>query len=133
MNVLLDTHTFIWTLLDSKKLSSKVLKILKDDENQANLSTISLWEISIKIRMHRYSLEGIEPKYLPRYIKQLGYSVISLNEDEASTCNELPFYQDHKDPFDRMLVWQAIRRKLPIISRDEKFELYKDFGLRVVW
>ncbi len=132
MMYLLDTHTFIWSLLDSDTLSKKVSDIIKDKENGIFISTISLWEIAIKVRMHRYTLEGLEIRDLPKYAKQVG-SIITLDEDESSTYNDLTYYEDHKDPFDRMLIWQAIHRKMVILSKDENFKKYKEDGLKVVW
>ena len=129
---LLDTHTFIWALLDSDKLSKKVTDILNNNETGICISTISFWEIAIKLRMHRYTLEGIEVKDLPKYARQLG-SIITLDEEESSTYNELTYYDDHKDPFDRMLIWQAIHRRMVILSKDENFKKYKEDGLRVIW
>ncbi len=129
---LLDTHTFIWSILDSDKLSKRVSDILKNKDTGIYISTISFWEIAIKVRMHRYTLEGIEIKDLPKYAKQLG-SIITLDEDESSTYNELSYYEDHKDPFDRMLIWQALHRKMGIISKDENFKKYEEDGLKVIW
>jgi len=82
--------------------------------------------------MHRYALKGIEIRDLPKYAKQLG-SIITLDEDESSTYNELSYYEDHEVPFDRMLICQALHRKMGIISNDESFKKYAEDGLKVIW
>jgi PIN domain nuclease of toxin-antitoxin system len=63
----------------------------------------------------------------------MGFTIIDLQEKETSTYHELPQKENHKDPFDRMLIWQAITKNCVMISKDEKFEQYKKNGLKLLW
>jgi PIN domain nuclease of toxin-antitoxin system len=133
MKYLLDTHTFIWSIIDSTKLSKKANTIIKNRDNIVSISTISLWEISLKVRMKKYSFSGLNILLLPNYAEKMGFSIISLNPEEAVSYCDLPLINDHKDPFDRMLIWQAIKRKTIIISKDQHFLNYKKYGLKCIW
>jgi PIN domain nuclease of toxin-antitoxin system len=133
MTWLLDTHTFIWSILGTDQLSDKVKKILSGKQNTISVSTISFWEISLKVRMKKYSFEGLDITKMPEHANRLGFEIITLAPGEATTFFDLPTKKDHKDPFDRMLIWQAIQRNMVMMSRDACFELYKEDGLKLVW
>jgi PIN domain nuclease of toxin-antitoxin system len=130
---LLDTHVLIWTILNSSILSDKAVKIIKDSKNDICISSISFWEISLKVRINKFVLEGMEITEIPQFAKQLGFSVINLEQDEAISFCDLPLQENHKDPFDRMLIWQSIKRNIPLISKDKQFAQYKNDGLKLVW
>jgi PIN domain nuclease of toxin-antitoxin system len=133
MKYLLDTHTFIWSILDTEKLSTKVKDLLSNPKIEIYVSTISFWEIALKTQMNKYSFDGLLVNDLPVYADKIGYSTITLDRHESSTFCNLPYSTGHKDPFDRLLVWQAICRDFIFISKDSKLKIYFKDGLRTCW
>src|SRR5687767_497406 len=109
MKLLLDTHTFIWKLVDPSKVPQAVYAKTKDPDNEVLLSAVSLWEIAIKTRKGRLSL-GVGNDELIDLATKMGIQTISLSPEEAGTYGRLA-ENTHFDPFDRMLIWQAISRK----------------------
>jgi len=69
----------------------------------------------------------------PRYAENMGFTIIDMQEKETITFHELPLKKNHKDPFDRMLIWQAITKNMTMISKDKLFEQYKKDGLKLIW
>jgi PIN domain nuclease of toxin-antitoxin system len=133
MICLLDTHTFIWATLQTNNLSKKSKEIISNRNNEIYVSTVSFWEISLKTKMNKFSFKNIDIKDFPIYAKNMGFSIIDMQENETITFHELPFKKDHKDPFDRMLIWQAITKDMTLISKDKLFEQYKKDGLKLIW
>ncbi|MDY6969035.1 MAG: type II toxin-antitoxin system VapC family toxin [Spirochaetota bacterium] len=132
MNYLLDTHTLLWTLFSSKDLSPKSSKIIFDSENNIYASLVSFWEISLKYSLGKILLNNILPEDLPEITIKAGYEIFPINEHDVSTFYKLPRIA-HKDPFDRLLIWQGIKNNLIIISKDNRFKDYSKFGLSVIW
>jgi len=133
MICLLDTHTFIWTTLQTNNLSKKSREIISNRNNEVCVSTVSFWEISLKTKINKFSFENININNLPQYAKNMGFTIIDMQENETITFHELPLKKNHKDPFDRMLIWQAITKNMTMISKDESFEQYKKDGLKLIW
>jgi len=133
MICLLDTHTFIWATLQTNNLSKKSKEIISNRNNEICVSTVSFWEISLKTKMNKFSFKNIDIKDFPVYAKNMGFSIIDMQENETITFHKLPFKKDHKDPFDRMLIWQAITKDMTLISKDKLFEQYKKDGLKLIW
>ena len=133
MIYLLDTHTFIWTVLNSKKLSKKSKEIIFDINNEVCVSTVSFWEISLKSKIKKFAFENINIPDFSQYAKKMNFTIIDMQENETITFHNLPLKENHKDPFDRMLIWQAITKKMTLISKDELFEQYKKDGLKLAW
>ena len=133
MIYLLDTHTFIWTILKSDNLSKNGIEIISNKNNEICLSTVSFWEISLKTRLKKFSFENIEIKDFPKHAKDMDFRIIDIQEAETITFHELPLKKNHKDPFDRMLIWQAITKDMALISKDRSFEQYKQNGLKLIW
>ena len=129
---LLDSHTVIWAMTDPDKLSNQVLKILQDSE-QLFVSAVSFWEIAIKDGKGKLQLNNFRLQDIPDYCRRLGIQQISLTPDQAITYSNLPFSEDLKDPFDRMLVHQSIKGNYTLISRDSKMKIYEKDGLNCVW
>jgi len=129
---LVDTHLFLWTVLSPKKISQKVRAILLDPELTKYVSIITFWEISLKFSLGKIELRGVLPDKLPIIAKETGFEILNLGLDTASTFHKLS-KKNHKDPFDRMLAWQAIREDFVLITRDKDFSGYKDEGLSIVW
>jgi PIN domain nuclease of toxin-antitoxin system len=129
----LDTHTFIWATLKTNNLSRKSREIISNVSNEICVSTVSFWEISLKTRINRFSFENISINDFPRYAKDMGFTIIDMQENESITFHKLPLKKNHKDPFDRMLIWQAITKNMTMLSKDEAFEQYKKDGLKLIW
>jgi PIN domain nuclease of toxin-antitoxin system len=132
MNYLLDTHTFLWTVASSDKLPKNVQKTITNSNNEIFVSAVTFWEIAIKYRLGKLDLGGLNPNEFLRIAEEMEFQTINLSAEESSSYFQLKEEQ-HKDPFDRMLVWQAIQRNLTIISKDRKLEQFGDFGLTIYW
>jgi PIN domain nuclease of toxin-antitoxin system len=130
---LLDTHTLIWAIVDKNKLSSLALKILQDNDNRLFVSAVSFWEIAIKLGKGRMDLENFQIQNIPDYCKRLAIEQIPLMPADAINYSALPFFENHKDPFDRMLIYQCISGNYTLISKDNKMKYYEDVGLEYVW
>ena len=83
--------------------------------------------------MKKFSFENINIKDFPGYARDMDFTIIDMRENESITFHELSLKENHKDPFDRMLIWQAIARNMAIISNDRLFKQYKEDGLKLVW
>lgn len=132
MKYLLDTHTFLWSLFSPDKLSSSTFDLLSDAKNDIYLSIVTLWEISLKYNLGKLDLQNVTPDELPDLAKKSGFEILNLNEYDVSSFYKLPKLS-HKDPFDRLLIWQAVQNNFTIISKDESFKDYLNFGLTVFW
>ena len=131
MNYLLDTHSFLWCLFSSDKLSAKAKEILLNDENTIYVSVVTFWEISLKYNLGKLKLTNVLPDALPELSIESGFEILSLSEKDAASFFKLPRIS-HSDPFDRLLIWQAIRNNVTIITRDEAFKAYEKFGLKKI-
>lgn len=132
MKYLLDTHTFLWSLLNTKQLPKKVKAEIKNQDNEIYVSSISLWEIAIKSRLKKLELKGIKIEELEEMIERMDFKTIAMTaSDSIGYCNLAE--ETHKDPFDRMLIWQCINRNLTIISKDSEFKKFVPYGLKLLW
>jgi len=118
---LLDTHILLWALAEEEQLSMRVREILKAPENQLLVSMASLWEISIKASLGKLSLFAPNANLLA-HIEATDFSVLPIHFSHTVVQHSLPFY--HKDPFDRLLVAQAISLSCPILSKDKALDSY---------
>jgi PIN domain nuclease of toxin-antitoxin system len=132
MRLLIDTHVFIWALTDPKKLSAVARAAITSVENELHVSAVSFWEIAIKLRSGRLAPIGHEPYSLVEAAESMGFIPIELTPVEAATQGNLT-EDTHFDPFDRMLIWQAIERSLTLVSGDRKFERFASDGLKLLW
>jgi PIN domain nuclease of toxin-antitoxin system len=132
MNALIDTHTFLWSVSDPERLGKKAGTVLKDPKNNIWISVVSFWEISLKHAVGKIELINILPEAFPDIARQMQFEILNLSPLEAATFYKLPKMR-HKDPFDRLIIWQAIQQKMPIISKDKQFKAYKELGLKVIW
>jgi PIN domain nuclease of toxin-antitoxin system len=133
MIALLDTCTLLWTLDESSRLSASVKEAIVNPRNEVSVSTVSFWEISLKHALGKLPLHGFEPDDLEEIMREAGFNIIGLNEHESSSVYRLPAKDNHKDPFDRMLIWQAITRGMTLMSNDAQFAQYREHSLRLFW
>jgi PIN domain nuclease of toxin-antitoxin system len=132
MSYLLDTHTFIYSAFDSPELGKKTRKMLLDGGNEISVSVVTFWEISLKYALGKLRLNNVVPDDLPGICEEMSFSILEFSATDAATFYRLPKLS-HKDPFDRMLIWQAIRRNLTLISKDASFKEYARLGLQVAY
>ena len=118
MNLLLDTHTLIWALENHPALSGNARDAIIDGRNMVFVSSVSAWEISIKKAMGKLKA----PDNLVKEIKLHRFTRLDMNFDHAKLAGELP--DIHKDPFDRMLIAQAMIEKLTLVTRDSQIAKY---------
>jgi len=131
MIYLLDTHYLIWAIADSKKISKKIRDLISDAEQQIFVSTISFWEIALKSSLGKIEIAGIQPEDIPAICTTIGFEIIELSAADSSSYHLLKV-SHHKDPFDRILIWQAIRNGYALISSDEQINKYRLDGLTVL-
>ncbi len=131
MKYLIDTHIFLWSLFSPQKIFKVARQILMESENRIFVSTITFWEISLKYSLKKLKLEGITPNELPESAMTMNYEILSLKAEDAASFYRLPRIS-HKDPFDRMIIWQAIREKMVLISKDSKMSAYEKYGLNIL-
>lgn len=132
MKYILDTHTLLWVLFEDEKLSEKAKVSIKNPENEILVSIVSYWEISLKYALDKLELQGIVPEEMPKKAKEINIETLEISTVEASSFYQLP-RRKHKDPFDRLIIWQAINRKIPLISKDKPIKEYQKFGLEILW
>ncbi len=133
MKYLLDTHTFLWYLLKPEKLSQKVFDIINNEDTEIYVSTTSVWEIAIKVQINKLSLGNISVYHIPNVIKQLNFTAINPDIYDYVSFTDLATKENHRDPFDRMLIHTAIRNNLVVLSCDASFKQYEENGLQLLW
>ncbi len=132
MSFLLDTHTYLWLIFEPNKMSQKVKESIKNADNNIFVSVVTFWEISLKHAMGRLELKNCTSEELVEVTKKVNIDILSLKSQDAASFYHLP-KMGHKDPFDRMIIWQAIQNQLTLISKDREFDAYKSFGLKTLW
>ena len=128
MRILLDTCTFLWIITAEQQLSSNARELFVDPFNDIFLSSVSSWEIVAKFTLGRLPLPEAPEKFIPTQRKLHKIESLSLQEDAALHLVKLPDY--HKDPFDRMIVCQALVHGMTILTPDEAIRRYP---ARTIW
>jgi PIN domain nuclease of toxin-antitoxin system len=129
---LLDTHILLWLYFNSDKLSKNVNSLFKQSGNVFYVSTVSIWEISIKFHLGKLDLGNLNPLDLRNLILENNIKIINLESETAATLFQLTSIY-HRDPFDRILIWQAIQNNYTFITDDKNIKLYKSDGLKTIW
>ena len=122
MRLLLDTHIFLWFISGDTRLPTDWRERIRDTDNAAYLSVVSLWEALVKYRLGKLPLPHPPETYLPT--QRARHQIASLPLDEASVCHLAILPSVHRDPFDRMLVCQALEHGLRIVTVDPVFGAY---------
>ncbi|MBR5032083.1 MAG: type II toxin-antitoxin system VapC family toxin [Treponema sp.] len=133
MEYLIDTHILLWAIMNSNKLSKKEQQVLSDETNTIFVSPISFWEIAIKHQNKKLDLGKVNILHIPHIAEQLDFSLLNPEPYDYLTIGQILQKENHHDPFDRMLIQQAIRNNLVLISKDEKFHQYEENGLQLLW
>ncbi len=127
MPFLLDTHTFLWFVAGDKQLPNSIKSKIEDINEPCYLSIASLWEITIKSQIDKLKLD-ISLRELFDFTERNQIEIIQINYAHLIALSELPFH--HGDPFDRLIIAQAISENLIIISRDKRLKKYR---AKVIW
>jgi PIN domain nuclease of toxin-antitoxin system len=129
MKLLLDTHAFLWWISDGEQLTRRARTAIADARNECLVSIASCWEIAVKVSLDKLRLGGGPVgRFLPEQLAANGFEVLPVALRHVAMVAELPFH--HRDPFDRMLVAQALADDLALVSADPAFAAY---GVRLVW
>ena len=132
MKLLLDTQAFLRACIEPRKLGARARAAINDPASEVFVSVVCFWEISLKYSLGKLELNDVLPDALPAVAEASGFQLLRLDARPAATFHQLT-PTGHKDPFDRMLVWQAIQTGMTLISKEEFPAEYLKQGLRVVW
>ncbi|MGE0863750.1 MAG: type II toxin-antitoxin system VapC family toxin [Vicinamibacterales bacterium] len=127
MKVLLDTHALIWFQAGDRRLSKAARRAIEADDAELLISAATVWEMAIKASLHRLKLSDPVDSYIAEKVGQ-GYRLLAVSWTHAAKVEALPWH--HRDPFDRLLVAQALTERCPVITKDRAFHKY---GVEVVW
>ncbi|MFA7173847.1 MAG: type II toxin-antitoxin system VapC family toxin [Kiritimatiellia bacterium] len=122
MKYLLDTHCFLWWFTEPERLSANTSAVIRNQKNQIYLSAASSWEISIKHRLGKLPLPIAPFEYVISRMNSCDFAHLPINHQHALLAGSLPLH--HHDPFDRMLIAQAVFEKMTLITVDSKIQLY---------
>lgn len=122
MKLLLDTHTFLWFIMGSPNLSANARALIEDIANEKFFSVASLWDMAIKLSIGKLALTAPLDVLIPQQLSFNGIESLNINTDHAAALVTLPFH--HRDPFDRMLIAQAVVEKMSVVGIDTAFDAY---------
>lgn len=128
MRLLLDTSTFLWLASDSPKLSATAREIFERPDNEVFLSSVSAWEIAVKHALGNLPLPDPPEVFVPEIRRQMLVQSLPLEEEATLYLSKLPAH--HRDPFDRMLICQAIAEGMILVTSDEAISRYP---VRTIW
>ena len=127
MDLLLDTHAFLWFITGDKQLPEKIIKLMGNSDNKCFVSIASIWEIVIKLSLNKLEIIG-GFETIEDFLDNNDFEILPV--DFSHTKALLKLEHHHNDPFDRMIISQAIAEKLVIVSKDRFFKEYK---VKVIW
>lgn len=128
MNLLLDTHTFLWFIAGNINLSAAARAAIEDVNNDRYLSTVSLWEIAIKVSIDKLELSEPFETLIPEQLAENGIALLDISVEHTALIVSMPFH--HRDPFDRLIAAQANVEKMTLVSVDDIFDKY---GIARLW
>lgn len=128
MRVLIDTHTLLWFVLNDPQLSRVADTAITDPSNDVFVSPATYWEIAIKVRKQKLDLFAPYDDFIKRGIAGNGFEILPIDTRHTSLLTTMPLH--HNDPFDRLLIAQALVEQMPIVSVDAAFDPY---GVTRLW
>jgi len=128
MRALLDTNSFLWFISGSDRLSIDAKNFIADMQNQLVLSVASLWEIAIKISLGKLDLLQPYGQLIPQQLEENDVAVLPIEIGHMNKVIYLPFH--HRDPFDRLIIAQALAEGIPVVSPDTVFSQY---AVKLIW
>lgn len=130
MRLLLDTHTLYWYTTGDSKLSIQAQTVIQDATNDVFLSPASIWEIAVKVSNGKWQMNQSFEIFLDRCLNQYEFRMLPIEPSHTIAVSRLPFPTDHRDPFDRMLISQALVESMAIVGVDSAFDAY---GVTRIW
>jgi PIN domain nuclease of toxin-antitoxin system len=124
MNLLLDTHVLLWWLDDNPTFSTNAKEVIADGRNVVFVSAVTIWEIRIKNTLGKLEI----PDNFRKVLEQQTFEMLSITADHAHLIGTLPAH--HRDPFDRMLIAQALFEGFTLVTRDSRFKRYRVSTIR---
>lgn len=128
MNLLLDTHTFLWFIAGDSSLSQPARSAIEDENNDLYMSVASLWEIAIKISIDKLTLSEPFETLIPEQLAENGIELLDISVEHTALIASMPFH--HRDPFDRLIATQAKTEQMTLVSVDAIFDAY---GVTRLW
>ena len=128
MRLLLDTHAFLWWVGDMPKLSPRARRVIAARGNECFLSVASCWEMAIKVNLGKLDVSGMLERFIPQHVAANGFHELPIELRHAARVARLPFH--HRDPFDRLLVSQALEEDLAVVSSDP---IFRKYGIKQIW
>ena len=128
MRILLDTQAFLWWVDESSRLTARARSTTASPDNEIWLSLASCWEIAIKVSLGKLRLKAAPERFLTEHLAVNSFGLLGIDLAHACRVATLPFH--HRDPFDRLLVAQALEEELEVVSADPVFERY---GVTRIW
>jgi PIN domain nuclease of toxin-antitoxin system len=128
LNLLLDTHVALWAIADSPKLPKKARELIQSPKSSVWISAVTIWEIAIKYKLGRGDMP-ISSQDALRYFRDAGYVFLPVEPEHAVAVEDLPAH--HADPFDRLLVAQALTEPMRLITHDATVAQYSDTIIRI--
>jgi PIN domain nuclease of toxin-antitoxin system len=122
MNLLLDTHTFLWFVNDDPRLSERFKDLIENENNVSYLSIASLWEMSIKYNLGKLTLAPSYEEFVEKEIITSRINLLNIELEHLKINATLPFH--HRDPFDRLIIAQSMAENIPVITVDSVFNKY---------
>lgn len=122
MKLLLDTHVLLWSASDPARIADDARAAVEDGANEVRVSVISAWEITLKQSLGKLDLPKPAEKWLPEVLRRTGFAIAELALADALRVSALPWH--HRDPFDRLLIAQALEGGYTIVTHDEAFARY---------
>lgn len=122
MRYLIDTHIFLWLIERPEALSATAVEVLTDKDSELLLSLASLWEIAIKVNIGKLRFEEPIEEFFIEQLRQSRIELLPIQFHHALKVRSLPLH--HRDPFDRLIIAQALVESLPVISSDAAFDRY---------
>ena len=122
MNLVLDTHAFLWFIDGNAKLSQRARELIEDPRNAKVVSVASLWEVGLKVSLGRLNLAQPFEELIPRQMELNGFGLLPVRIPHIAKVISLPFH--HRDPFDRMIAAQCVADDLSVVSLDSVFDKY---------
>lgn len=129
MKFLIDTHILIWLAVSPERISKSAFEIIENPQNDLYVSTVTLWEIAIKLSIKKLNLKGLEISDLVQICNEQGIKIVQLPVSAVSKYRILPIKDNHRDPFDRALIALCISDGYVFLTHDSKISQYEEDGL----
>jgi len=128
MNILLDTHAFLWFVWDDAQLSQTAKDTITDPNNRKLVSVASVWEIAIKVSLQKLDLGMPYISFMQSQLAINLFEILQMTIEHGTEVSRLPFH--HRDPFDRLIIAQSMWEQIPIVSADPAFNAY---SIKRIW